>query len=573
MRPSFLSFLLAICAIGAPSAASSQSSVSPQAADTIFVNGRVYTGVFVQSLPPRAEFVEAIAVRDGRVVASGSTRDLLKWKSPETSIVDLGGNFVMPGFNDAHLHLGVAGLQKLNLDLAGVRSLEEFRQRLRARVKTASPGEWITGGGWDETLWSSKTVPVRKDLDDISSDHAVFLQRVDGHIAVTNSLALRLAGITAATPNPSGGRIDHDVQGQPTGILRETARNAVVAVVPPPTPETRRKAAEVALRDLAQWGITSAQDNSDFEFFKIYEQLEREGKLTARIAEWLPFDAPVSQLRQMRQSHSAADRMLRTTMLKGFMDGSLGSRTAALLQPYSDDPKNSGLPRYDQPTLDAMASERVLAGFQLGFHAIGDKGVQMALNAFAVAQKAAGQQNLGMAHAGSDFRFRIEHAQVTTPQEVQQFRDLGVIASMQPNHLLTDMNWARQRLGAERALNSYAWQEFLAAGVTLALGTDYPVEPVTPFRGLYAAVTRKNEAGTAEYYPDQALTMPQAIHAYTAGSAFAEFMEKDKGTLERGMLADFVVLDRDIIGVPPAEVLKSRVLRTVVGGKTVYEAK
>jgi predicted amidohydrolase YtcJ len=249
------------------------------------------------------------------------------------------------------------------------------------------------------------------------------------------------------------------------------------------------------------------------------------------------------------------------------MDGSLGSRTAAMLGPFTDDPKNSGIPRYEQDALNQKAAERARAGFQLGFHAIGDRGARMALDAFAYAEQQAPTK------ARRDFRFRIEHAQVVAPEDYKKFKDLGVIASMQPNHLLTDMNWAEAHIGAARAAHSYAWKEFMDDGVVLAFGTDYPVEPITPFRGIYAAVTRKNEAGTKEYFPEQKLSIGEAIAAYTAGSAYAEFAEKEKGQLQPGKLADFVVLDRDITKVAPAEILKTRVLRTVVGGKTVYEAQ
>jgi hypothetical protein len=255
------------------------------------------------------------------------------------------------------------------------------------------------------------------------------------------------------------------------------------------------------------------------------------------------------------------------------MDGSLGGHTAALLEPYADDANTSGLARYEQDKLNQMAKERVLAGFQLGFHAIGDKGVQMALDAFAEAEKAAKEAKVKAANGGDDYRLRIEHAQVTTPAEIARFKELKVIASMQPSHLLTDMRWAKERLGPKRAADCYMWAAFLNKGVTLAFGTDYPVEPVAPFRGLYAAVTRKSEDGKKEYFPEQKLTMDQAIAAYTTGSAFAEFEEKEKGKLVAGMLADFIVLDRDVTAVAPEKVLTTKVLRTVVGGKTVWEAK
>ena len=346
-----------------------------------------------------------------------------------------------------------------------------------------------------------------------------------------------------------------------------------MAKVPPPTPEQRRHAAELALADAARWGITSAQDYSDWDDFLVFEDLEREGKLTLRISEWLVFRDPVAVLQQHREHHPSADPMLHTAMLKGYMDGSLGSRTAALLAPYSDDPGNSGLPQYDQATLNKMASERVAAGFQLGFHAIGDRAAQMALDAFAESTRNPQAHAATGAKSAHDFRFRIEHDQVIAPDQFAQYKKLGVVASVQPCHLLTDMNWAVERIGPERARTSYPWKQFLDNGVPLAFGTDYPVEPINPFRGLYAAVTRKNEAGTKDYYPEQKITIEQALLAYTTGSAYAQFAETEKGTLAPGMLADFVVLDRDLTKFSPQEILKTGVVRTVVGGKTVYQAE
>jgi len=550
-----------------------QDEAAKPKADIIFVRGNIYTGIEVKASFHAIERAEAMAIRGDRILAVGKEDDVLKLKGPNTEVVNLGGRFVMPGFNDAHVHLANAGFERLTVNLTGVKSLEEFRERIRARVKTAEPGEWIVGRGWDQTLWPVKALPSRWDIDEATTDHPVFLQRVDGHIAVANTRALQLAGITIASRNPEGGEIDRDSTGQPTGILRETAREPVMMVIPIPSHDKRRQAVEAALRDLAQWGVTSAQDNSSWEDFLVLEEIEREGRLTARVTEWLAFDDPLETLEAHRSAHPQSDNMLHTGMLKAFMDGSLGSKTAALSDPYADDPKNSGLPQYEQTKLNQMAKERVGAGFQLGFHAIGDKGAQMALDAFGDAQKEAREKKVKAANGGEDFRLRIEHAQVTTPLQVAKFKELKVIASMQPNHLLTDMNWAQDRLGEKRAAHSYAWAEFLKRGVTLAFGTDYPVEPVTPFRGLYAAVTRKSEDGKKEYFPEQKLTMEQAIAAYTTGSAFAEFAEKEKGALAPGMLADFVVLDRDVTSVAPEKVLGTKVLRTVVGGKTVYEAK
>ena len=582
-------FLLAVIATAMTATAGAQNFPSQPRADVIFLNANIYTGVVDTSSFHAVQRAEAMAVHDGRVEAVGRNDEIAKLKGPSTEVINLGGHFVMPGFNDAHVHLANAGFQRLTVDLAGVKSLSEFRDRIRARVQNAAPNEWIVGGGWDQTLWPVKELPSRWDIDEVTKDHPVFLERVDGHIAVANTRALQLSSITVASKDPAGGKIDRDTTGQATGILRETARQAVTAVIPKPNHDRRRQAIEAALLDLARSGVTSVQDNSDYgdsklswEDFQILEEIEREGKLTARITEWLNFNDPLPTLQEHRSAHPQSDDLLHTGMLKGFMDGSLGSRTAALLEPYADDPTNSGLPQFKQDELTQMTKERVNAGFQVGFHAIGDKGVQMALDAFSAAstdrvgtglRPVQAERSSAMPAMAPDFRFRIEHAQVTNPLQVAKFKELKVITSMQPNHVLTDMNWAEARLGPKRAAYSYAWAAFLKKGVTLAFGTDYPVEPVAPFRGLYAAVTRKSEDGKKEYYPEQKLNMEQAIAAYTTGSAFAEFAEKNKGTLAPGMLADLVVLDIDITAVPPEKLLGTKVLRTMVGGKTVYEAK
>ena len=586
-------FLPLLVVLAMASFSSAEKRSNDKSVETIFVHGDIYdtvqdTCVSSTQLPepcppssnpqakdqPMSEQVrlagrraEAIAVAGGTILAIGYEQDILKLKGPKTQIIDLAGHFVMPGFNDAHVHLGSGGFEKLNVNLVGSKSLDEMKQRIADRVKTTGTGEWIQGRGWDHTLWARTETPTRADIDSVTGDHPAIFGRVDGHIAIANTAALKAAGITKDTADPHGGKIDRDEKGEATGILRETAMGAVYDKIPAPGAAQRRRAAELALEDAASHGITSAQDNSEWEDFLTYEQLEKEGKLTLRIAEWLPFDAPVAELKAKRAHHASTDSMLHTTMLKGFMDGSLGSRTAAMLAPYDDDPKNAGIPRYEQEPLNQKAAERARAGFQLGFHAIGDRGARMALDAFAYAKENSPNKTL------KPGRFRIEHDQVIAPEDFEKFSKLGVIASVQPNHLLTDMNWAESHIGQARARHSYPWKEFEDHGIRLAFGTDYPVEPITPFRGLYCAVTRKNEAGTKEYYPEQKLTINQAIAAYTTGAAYAEFEERRKGVLQPGMLADFVVLDRDITKVAPEEILKTRVLRTVVGGKTVYEAK
>ena len=565
------------------------SAQTSQKADAIYFNGNILTGVDLTGASPQR--VKAIALSQGVILGAGETAAIeAQFKAPSTQMIDLHGAFVMPGFNDAHAHLGSAGEIKLSIDLIGCTSLAEMQDRIRKAAEKAQPGAWLTGGGWDHTLWASKALPTKADIDAVTGEHPAFFVRVDGHIAVVNSAALAAAGITRDTPNPQGGKIDRDADRNATGIIRETAQALIQKKIPPPNPERRRQGDLLALQDAVSHGVTSVQDFSEWEDFLVYEQLEKEGKLPARTSEWLPFNASLDQLKQMRDHHPADDRMLHTTMLKGFMDGSLGSRTAALNAPYADDPGNSGIPRYEQAKLNAMAVERAQAGFQLGFHAIGDRAVDMALDAFAAAQHPKGAPPGPSKIAGnpsqpfhnnirpairveyrSPPRNRIEHSQLVDAGDFARYARLGVIASMQPNHLLTDMAWAEQRLGPERARYSYAWKSFLGAGVVLAFGTDYPVEPITPFRGLYAAVTRMNEAGTQTYFPGEKLTIWQALYAYTQGSAYAEFAEKWKGKLAPGYVADFVVLDRDLTAATPQDILKTQVLKTVVGGKTVYE--
>jgi predicted amidohydrolase YtcJ len=558
--------------------------------DTIFVHGNILTGAHLRpsdssETPAR---VTAIAIANGKIVAAGADASILKLKSPKTKVIDLNGAFAMPGFNDAHTHIGEAGRQKLSVNLVGVHSLAEMQQRIRTYVATAKPDTWIQGGGWDHTLWADNKLPSRTDLDQVTAGHPAIFRRVDGHMSVANSAALAAANITSATPDPAGAKIDRDASGNPTGILREAgAFTLVAAKIPPPSLEQRRQALSVAIADILANGVTSVQDNSEWDDFLALEELEHTNKLPLRIGEWMDFNRPLEALKQRRASHPSDDLRLHLTQLKGYMDGSLGSRTAAMDEPYSDDPGNSGLARYDQSRLNQMASERAAAGFQLGFHAIGDRANNVALNAFGAADQVANlppspPEPGPNAHIVTKpeqgppppaaLRFRVEHAQVLLPGDFDRFEKEGVIASMQPSHLLTDMKWATDRIGPERIKYAYAWKSFLDHNVTLAFGTDYPVELINPFRGLYSAITRQNEAGTQTFQPQEEISLNEAIYAYTQASAFGEFREHQKGRLEPGFLADLVVLDRDITTASPQQLLHTKVLRTVVNGETVYTA-
>ena len=533
-----------------------QDSGAP--ADLALINGVIYTG---DAAKPR---VEAIACRREQIVATGTTAEIRKLIDSKTRVIDLRGGFAMPGFNDAHLHLGSAAQAKLTVNLEGAKSLAEFQKRIRDRVAIARPGEWITGRGWDHTLWSPANFPTRKDLDAISTEHPMLFTHISGHVAVANSKALELAGITATTPNPPGGEIEHDGQGQPDGMLKEgSAYGLVGRKIPGDTAEQRKKGIELALAEAAKYGVTSMQDNSSWADFLAYGELKNEGKLTARITEWLPFDASLDKLQQMRTEGGTTDPWLKTGALKGFMDGALGTGTAALLAPYSDDPKSSGILESHPDDLNKMSIERDKAGFQIAFHAIGDRGNRVALDAFAA---------IVAANGARDRRDRIEHAQIVAPEDFARFASLKVIASMQPSHQTTDMRWAEKRLGAERIKGAYAWKTMLDHGVKLAFGTDWPVEIINPMRGIHACVTRQLPDGTpvGGWQPQEKISMDECIRDYTVGSTYAEFEEGKKGQLVPGQFADVIVLSGDVTKIPAGDILNVKVLNTIVGGRVVY---
>lgn len=532
---------------------------------TLYLHGRIYTN------DPAHPWASAMAVRDGKIACIGDISmvmlDCATGETPET--VQLNNRFIMPGFNDAHVHLGGAAIDKLSVQLNGVATIEELQKRVAANVTQHKEGEWITGSGWDHTLWADRAFPTRQELDAVSPNNPVFLTHISGHVAVANSAALKIANIVKTTADPAGAKIERDANGEATGMLLEDgAMHLVRTKIPELTPEQIRQGLEMVLADVAKNGITSVQDNSDWEYFALYHQLKEEGKLTVRITEWLPFDAAIGDLRNMRAEGGVSDPMLRTGMLKGFLDGALGSHTAALLAPYSDDPTTSGILTANVDEYRKMAIERDKAGFQIGFHAIGDKANRAALDIFEAVEKVNGPR---------DRRDRVEHAQVISPEDLPRFAALKVIASMQPSHETTGMRWAEQRLGPERSKGAYAWSSLQKSGARLAFGTDYDVEVLSPFRGLYACATRALPADEAAvdavgaWQPLEKISLEDCIRAYTAGSAYAEFAQGKKGELKAGEYADFIILSADLTKSPPAQYSKTQVLATVVGGRTVYQ--
>ena len=527
----------------------------------VYRNARIYTN------NPAQPWAEALVVRGEFLLGVIGDAGVEQWVKTGTPVVDLHGAFVMPGFNDAHVYLGGAGADLLHLGLNGVNSVGEVQQRLRAAAAAAKPGAWILGRGWDHTLWPEKRFPTRQQLDAAAPANPVYLTHVSGHVAVANSLALQLASVTKATPNPSGGELERDAAGELTGMLKEGPAKALVEKrIPPLMPAQRRKGLELALADVAKNGVTSVQDNSAWEDFLVYRELQKEGRLTVRITEWLPFAAPLELLEAMRREGGTSDAWLRTGALKAVTDGALGSRTAALLAPYADEPGTSGILILDVEKLRAMAIERDKAGFQIAFHAIGDRANRVALDVFEAVARANGPR---------DRRDKIEHAQVIALEDIPRFGKLGVIASMQPSHETTDMRWAERRLGPARSLGAYAWASLQKSGARLAFGTDYDVEPISPLRGLHACVTRELPDGgpPGGWQPQEKISLADCIRAYTSGSAYSEFAEGKKGELKEGEYADFIVLSDDLTRIAPAQYTKVRVLRTVVGGRTVYEAR
>jgi predicted amidohydrolase YtcJ len=536
------------------------AKVTTDAEMTLYRNGRIYTN------DPSDAWAVAMLVRGEEIIAIGAEDEVSALTEKGTKVVDLEKHFVMPGFNDAHVHLGGAGEDWLSVRLFGAGTVAELQKRLAGEVAEHKEGQWITGSGWDHTLWPEKKFPDRQQLDEVSPKNPVLLTHVSGHVAVANSLALKLAGITKGTANPAGGEIEKDGSGEPTGMLKEgAAMRLVESKIPHRTMEERRKGIELALSDVAKNGVTSVQDNSAWEDFLTYRAIKSDGKLSVRITEWLPFPAPLEKLEQLRRDGGTTDPWLRTGALKMVTDGALGSRTAAMLAPYSDDAKTSGIMTMEPEKLTALAIERDKAGFQLNFHAIGDRANRIALDAFEAAAKANGPR---------DRRDRIEHAQVVAPAEFARFARLQVIASMQPAHETTDMRWAEQRVGPERAKGAYAWATMQKFGVRVAFGTDYDVEPISPFRGLYACVTRELPEGGPQggWEPQEKISLADCIRGYTSGSAYGEFMEGKKGELKPGEFADFIVLSDDVTKAPPSEYTKIKVLRTIVGGRTVYRA-
>lgn len=519
-------------------------------------------------LPNETRKREALAVYAGRILYVGD-RELARRAFPagvSPQVVDLGGNTVLPGFIDSHLHLMSLAMGMRTIALHDVRSIDELKAKVRERAAAAGDDEWILGRGWDQDYLKEKRYPTRRDLDEAAPGKPVYLVRSCGHVAVLSSKALELVGITRETPDPPGGAIDRDAYGDPTGVLREKAHSMAQSMIPKPGPAALREMARQAMNHLLSKGITSVHTNDGQAGFSgtmdLYRDAHDKG-IPLRIYWDLPYEF-IDELLDSPLRTGDGDDYFRIGAVKIFADGSLGGRTAALEEPYSDDPSNSGMLVNSEEELKAQVYKCHSAGMQVAIHAIGDRAVRVSLAAIADALARVPRR---------DARHRLVHVQILAPNLISEMKRLGVIADVQPKFITTDMRWAQQRVGPERMRTSYAWKTMLRAGILMAGGSDCPVEPPDPLLGIYAAVTRKDLDGKPKggFYPNERISVEEAIRLFTVGGAFAEFSEDSKGTLEPGKLADFVVLSHNPFKVSPDDIKDIEVLATVVGGQMAYE--
>ncbi|MBI4604581.1 MAG: amidohydrolase [Planctomycetes bacterium] len=553
--------LLLLALLGAPAA-----FASPRGAEAtlLLVNGKVWTGNTGQ---PEAE---AVAVLGDRVLAVGPAEDVRRLQGEGTRVVDLKGRRVVSGFIDGHLHFLGGGDELLAPDLRSARSEEDLAARLGEAARRLPRGTWITSGAWDHESWPGTRLPRREALDRQTPDHPVLVSRLDGHMAVANSLALRIAGVTRETPDPPGGEIVRDpATGEPAGVLKDAAMDLVSRHVPPWDARARRERALAALRHAASLGVTCVHDmGTTAEALATYQDLRRRGELTVRLRAYAPLSS-LERWRELGIEGGFGDDALRVSGLKGFADGSLGSSTALFFEPYLDSPGTSGLPQIDLASggeLERKARAAAEARLQLAVHGIGDRAIRSVLDVFERTLAAAGPG------AGA-LRGRVEHAQHIHPQDLPRFAKLGVVASMQPYQAADDGRWAEKRIGKARCDTTYAFRDLLESGARLAFGSDWPVAPLSPLLGIHAAVTRRTLDGKnpGGWVPRQKISVEEALRAYTSGAAYAAFDEERLGAIRPGWLADIAVLSEDLLAVASERIDEVKVVLTVAGGRVVFE--
>lgn len=555
--PRRLAALLAPLALALPCAV----PLAAQAPDLIVTNARIYT------VDQNRPVVDAMAIRGGRIVATGPARLIGAMKGGATQVIDLQGKTVIPGMIDAHVHLLGLGEGLRTVDLRGTTSYDEVIARVAARAKDTPPGSWILGRAWDQNDWADTRFPTHDKLSAAVPDHPVFLVRVDGHAALANAAAMRAAKLTPASKDPFGGHIERDARGTPTGILVDRAMGLVGGAVPPASAAELREATVAATRELNRWGLTSVHDAGvEREVIDVFEEVAKAGQFSVRNYVMIRSDdSTLAHYFRRGPQAGLYDGRLWIKAIKISADGALGSRGAALLEPYSDDPKNSGLTLVPPGRVRQVGAQALEHGFQLNVHAIGDRANRVVLDEFEQALAASPR---------ADHRFRIEHAQILHPDDIPRFAQLGVIPSMQASHQTSDMYWAGNRLGQQRLLGAYAWRSLLNSGVIIPNGSDLPVEKTNPLISFHASIARQDDNNwpAGGWFPEQRMTRDEALKSMTIWAAWAGFMEKEVGSLEAGKYADFVVLDQDIMRVPAELVLQTRVLSTWLGGVPVYRA-
>jgi predicted amidohydrolase YtcJ len=540
----------------------SSGTLKAESAETVFINGNIYTG---NEGAPRAE---AVAVKAGRIIFVGSNAEAAKYKEG-ARITDLKGGTVLPGLTDSHCHIFGIGAREVTLNLEGTTSLDDFLSKVKERVAKTPKGEWVTGRGWIETFWKPQVFPTRADLDKVSPDNPVFLTRADGHGAVANSAALKIAGVTKETPNPFGGEILKDKKsGEPLGMLLDHAQELVGQRIPPPPAAEKEKALLLGVKRSIELGWCQIQNAGSVSAeVDLMRRLCDEGKIKLRIynAVYGPGEAAT---RLLADGLGQSTGLFTNRTIKIPFDGSLGSRSAALLEPYAD-AETSGFLTQKEEELRPMLEEALRRGIQVETHAIGDKANRVILDLYEKALKSVPPEKRKIREP----RWRVEHAQVLSAADIPRFAKLGVIASMQPSHAISDLFFAPSRLGKDRLAGAYAWQSLLKSGAIIAGGSDAPVERGEPMIEFYAAVARKSLKGESGdgWHPEQAVSREQALKMFTSWPAYAAFEEKEKGSIEIGKVADLTVLSKDIIKIPEPEILTTTCAMTVIGGEVVFE--
>jgi predicted amidohydrolase YtcJ len=541
--------------------------VQSETADVVFKNGNIYT---VNDRQPRAE---AIAVKGDRIIFVGSNLSAQRFVGTATRVVDLQGKTVLPGFTDSHQHLSGVGMREMTLNLEGIESLDAFLAAVKARVDRAKPGEWVTGRGWIETFWKPPVFPTRSDLDNIAPDNPVLLTRADGHGSVVNSAALRIAGIDKNTANPFGGEISKNKQsGEPNGMLLDAAQGLVRRHIPSPTASEAEQAVLLGVARDISLGWTQIQDaGGTYREVELFKRLYEADKIKLRIYKAVHGPGPNADKVLAGAIVGAYGNRFNARTIKVVSDGALGSRGAALLQPYSDAPDTSGFLTVKESELAPMLELALKNGIQVETHAIGDRANRFILDQYERAFQAVPDAQRKI----EDPRWRVEHAQIVDPADIPRFAKLGVIPSMQPSHAIGDLHFAPSRLGIARLQGAYAWQSFIKSGVVVSGGSDAPVERGEPMIEFYAAVARKDQKGFSGegWHPEQAASRLEALKMFTIWPAYAAFEEKLRGSIERGKLADLTILSADIMKIPEPEILKARNVMTVIGGEIVYEGK